>query len=331
MLEEVVLTAALPERRRWSDLVGRTRAEIDEVATLEADLSEQRRAVEAEVDPRPAPPSWARDSREGRVGHPFWKLVDFRRRLRRRPSRPRGCPGGCRDPRCVDPARRAARGRLLDMILTSGEATDAASSSLATMLRPDVHDSGVSEAVVEQVLEGLLLGAGDATGPDVGRSSASTGPGGSGPWSGGRPRTPRSTSAFRLVQRNVADGSPSSTRDSPRWPADVSLSSRSWMTRPGAGNASKAGWHNVPDTTRSCGPGPRRTPRSRHGRPERELDQATRRAMRARIDAAAAHTELTNAAAVHDLPTTADALEPARRRSSTWPVPSTPSSTRCVG
>ena len=106
-LEDVVLTAARPELRRWSDLVGRTRAEIDEVATQEADLSEQRRAVEAEVDPSPAPPSWVRDSRGGRGGAVLEARRLPSRRLRCRPGRPGGCAGGRRDSRCVGAARRA--------------------------------------------------------------------------------------------------------------------------------------------------------------------------------------------------------------------------------
>ncbi|MEP6649443.1 MAG: TIGR02680 family protein, partial [Lapillicoccus sp.] len=310
-LEEVVLAAVRPERRRWYDLVGRTQAEISEVLAREADLSEQRRAVEGEVDPTPASPYWRRDSREGRDGAPFWKLVDFRPDIpdADRAGLEAALEGAGLLDAWIQPDGRVT-GRLLDAVLTRPLEIETAQSSLGAMLRPDVNGSEVSETVVAQVLDGLGLRAGDAIGPEDGTMI-----GIDGTWRIGRVagRTSKDVAQYIGVAARTAErrrrlaviDEDLTALGVRRHDLETALDDATehlerlekWLSQRPRHELLLRAW--ATQDAREAVSADRR----------RELDEATRLAVVARAEAAAAHTELSTVAAVHNLPTSAEGLD----------------------
>ena len=76
-IEQVVA----PERQARASAVAAEDLRVRQAVEAISELRARRSQIEAEVDPTPAPPTWARDSRDGLEGAPFWRVVDFKTEL----------------------------------------------------------------------------------------------------------------------------------------------------------------------------------------------------------------------------------------------------------
>lgn len=338
-LETLVAEAVEPVRAELAATRADARHRADAALARLAALRDQRVTVVEAVDPAPTPPSWRREDRDGLVGAPLWRLVDFRDTLAvdDRAGLEAALEGaGLLDAWVFPDGRVSDRSRhdvgLVPSAVASGT-SDAGPADLPDLTAVLVTDPAgshlVPTVVVERVLRSIrLTDPSDSSGEDSNDATGDTqgdGDGGlavavSGRWASGpaRGRTTKTVAQFigasaRAAERSrrlaeldglIADQeSVAQSAGAAAREADTALNRlRHWAAARPRHRDLVAAWTLLEarlEADRAVAA---------------ELREAQESARAARDLAATRHAELLTLGERHALPVTADALAAARER-----------------
>ncbi|WP_435522146.1 TIGR02680 family protein [Cupriavidus taiwanensis] len=168
------LTALLSGQQEAVEQIAKEEAEIKlkwlANERLAADLQGEREKLVAGVD-IPPPPQYTRDyeARSGRPGAPFWKLVDFKPKVR--PEQRAGIEAALEGSGLLDAwvspngAITDAEGKVLPLDANWSQRSSVAQSPLKTLLAPSIPpECDVPTAVVERLLAGIACSDNDPGG-----------------------------------------------------------------------------------------------------------------------------------------------------------------------
>lgn len=160
-LPALARTAARPHLAELRDQESAASVERRATEARLRDLRERRAAIEAEVDPAPAPPALPRTPRDPRAGDPLWRLIDFADGVDTEQAA--GLEAALESSGLLDAWVRSDGAvldtRTHDVVLTTGAAVTGR-SLLDALVPAPVADSPVSADTVWSVLRRIRLGQG---------------------------------------------------------------------------------------------------------------------------------------------------------------------------